>query len=117
MMLFLMSRQYIKDHLGPKILLSKEEKAPTFLTIQNYLEMEELLWQKDYHNYIHEGSRVDLSTLLKMHCYTSARLQEICQAKYKVRYTPEVEKENNSSANQPTGPRLHSCMERWRARN
>ncbi|OBT38904.1 hypothetical protein VE00_10781 [Pseudogymnoascus sp. WSF 3629] len=74
---------YIKDHLGPNILLSKEEKAPTFLTIQNYLEMEELLWQKDYHNYIHEGSRVDLSTLLKMHCYTSARLQEICQAKYK----------------------------------
>ncbi|OBT56677.1 hypothetical protein VE04_03810 [Pseudogymnoascus sp. 24MN13] len=74
---------YIKDELSDKIPLSTEEKAPTFLTIQNYLEMEELLWQKDYHNYNHEGSRVDLSTLLKMHCYTSARLQEICQAKYK----------------------------------
>ncbi|KFZ14161.1 hypothetical protein V501_03379, partial [Pseudogymnoascus sp. VKM F-4519 (FW-2642)] len=74
---------YIKHYLRHKIPLSNEEKAPTFLTIQNYLEMEELLWQGDYHNYTHEGSRVDLSTLLKMHCYTSARLQEICQAKYK----------------------------------
>ncbi|OBT53809.1 hypothetical protein VE04_04807 [Pseudogymnoascus sp. 24MN13] len=74
---------YIKHYLRHKIPLLNEEKAPTFLTIQNYLEMEELLWQGDYHNYIHEGSRVDLSTLLKMHCYTSARLQEICQAKYK----------------------------------
>lgn len=91
-MLFLTNKQYIKGELSDKIPLSTEEKAPTFLTIQNYLEMEELLWQGDYHNYIHEGSRVDLSTLLKMHCYTSARLQEICQAKYKVRYTPKVEK-------------------------
>ena len=76
-----MSRQYIQDFLRHEIPLSIEEKAPTFLTIQNYLEMEELLWQKDYHNYDHEGSRVDLSALLKMHCYSSARLQEICQAK------------------------------------
>ncbi|KFZ25442.1 hypothetical protein V502_00079 [Pseudogymnoascus sp. VKM F-4520 (FW-2644)] len=110
-------RPYIQDYLRHEIPLSEAEKAPTFLTIQNYLEMEELLWQKDYHNYDHEGSRVDLSALLKMHCYSSARLQEICQAKYKVRYTPEVEKDNNPSANQPTGPRLHGVMERWRARN
>ncbi|KFZ23167.1 hypothetical protein V502_02354 [Pseudogymnoascus sp. VKM F-4520 (FW-2644)] len=74
---------YIEDFLRHEIPLSIEEKAPTFLTIQNYLEMEELLWQRDYHDYIHEGSCVDSSTLLKMHCYTSARLQEICQAKYK----------------------------------
>jgi len=47
--------------------------------------MEELLWQRDYHNYVHEGSRVDLSGLLEMYCYTSARLQEICKAKFKVR--------------------------------
>jgi hypothetical protein len=48
--------------------------------------MEELFWQHDHHNYVHEGYRVDLSALLKMHCYTSVRLQEICKAKYKVRY-------------------------------
>jgi hypothetical protein len=48
--------------------------------------MEEQFWQRDYHNYVHEGCRVYLSALLKMHCYTSARLQEICKAKYKVRY-------------------------------
>ena len=66
--------------------LSIEEKAPTFLTIENYVDMEELLWQRDHHNYVHEGCRVDLSALLKMHCYTSARLQEICKATYKVRY-------------------------------
>ena len=63
-----------------------EEKAPTFLIIENYVDMEELLWQHDYHNYVHEGCRVDLSALLKIHCYTSIRLQEIYKAKYKVRY-------------------------------
>ncbi|KFY05581.1 hypothetical protein V491_09092 [Pseudogymnoascus sp. VKM F-3775] len=52
---------YIKHYLRHKIPLSKEEKAPTFLTIQNYLEMEEQLWQGDYHNYIHEGSCIDLN--------------------------------------------------------
>ena len=79
-------RKYIKDVLRYKIPLSIEEKAPTFLTIENYVDMEELLWQHDHHNYVHEGCCVDLSALLKMHCYTSARLQEICKAKYKVRY-------------------------------
>ncbi|KAG9244993.1 hypothetical protein BJ878DRAFT_40562 [Calycina marina] len=74
---------YIKDVLRHKIPLSIEEKAPTFLTIENYVDMEELLWQHDHHNFVHEGCRVDLSALLKMHCYTSARLQEICKAKYK----------------------------------
>ena len=68
------------------ISLSIEEKAPTFLTIENYVDIEELLWQHNHHNYIHEGCRVDLSALLKMHCYTSARLQEICKATFKVRY-------------------------------
>ena len=50
------------------------------------LDKEELLWRHDHYNYVNEGCRVDLSALLKMHCYTSARLQEICKAKYKVRY-------------------------------
>jgi hypothetical protein len=81
--------KYIKYELRYNISLSIEEKAPTFLTIENYVDMEELLWLNDYHNYVHEGSRVDCSALLKMHCYTSARLQEICKAKYKVRYQAE----------------------------
>ena len=34
------------------ILLSIEEKAPTFLIIENYVDMEELLWQYDHHNYV-----------------------------------------------------------------
>jgi hypothetical protein len=56
--------------LRHKIPLSIEEKAPTFLTIENYVDMEELFWQYDHHNYVHEECRVDLSALLKMHCYT-----------------------------------------------
>jgi hypothetical protein len=66
--------------------LSIEEKAPTFLIIENYVDMEELLWQHDHHNYVHEGCCMDLNALLKMHYYTSARLQEICKVMYKVRY-------------------------------
>jgi hypothetical protein len=85
-MCLLTRRKYIKDVLRYTIPLSIEEKAPTFLTIENYVNMEELFWQHDYYNYVHEGCRVDLSALLKIHCYTSARLQEIYKAKYKVRY-------------------------------
>jgi hypothetical protein len=77
--------KYIKDVLRYQIPLSIEEKAPTFLTIENYVDMEELLWLNDYHNYVHEGSRVDCSALLKMHCYTFVSLQETCEARYKVR--------------------------------
>ena len=69
-----------------KIPLLIKEKAATFLTIENYVDMKELFWLHDHHNYVHEGGRVDLSALLKIHCFTSARLQEICKAEYKVRY-------------------------------
>jgi hypothetical protein len=65
--------------------LSVEGKGPTFLTMENYVNMEVLLWLNDYHNYVHEGSRVDCSALLKMHCYTFVSLQETCEARYKVR--------------------------------
>jgi hypothetical protein len=54
--------------------------------IESYVDMEELFSQHDHHNYVHERYHVDLSVLLKMHCYTSASLQETCKAKYKVRY-------------------------------
>jgi hypothetical protein len=81
-----MREKYIINVLRHKIPLLIEEKAPTFLIIENYVDMEELLWQRDHYNYVHEGCRVDLSTLLKMHCYTSARLQEIFKARYKVKY-------------------------------
>ncbi|KAN0101619.1 Protein of unknown function (DUF3435) domain containing protein [Hyaloscypha variabilis] len=74
---------YIQNELRVMIPLSIEEKAPTFLTIENYVDMEEQLWLRDYHNYVHEGCRVFLSALLKMNCSTAARLQEICKAKYK----------------------------------
>ncbi|KIW36482.1 uncharacterized protein PV06_11297 [Exophiala oligosperma] len=75
---------YIKHVLRHKIPLSIEEKEPTYLTIENYVAMEEFLWLNDHHDYAHEASRVDCSAPLKMHCYTSARLQEIFKAKYKV---------------------------------
>jgi hypothetical protein len=39
------------------ILLSIEEKSPMFLTIENYIDIEELLWQYNYYNYVHEGYR------------------------------------------------------------
>jgi hypothetical protein len=57
--------------------LSIEVKALMFWTIENYVDMEELLWQHDHHYYVCEGYRVDLSAVLKMHCYTSTRLPAI----------------------------------------
>ena len=84
MVSFADERKHIKHVLRYKIPLSVEEKEPTFLTMENYCIMEEFLWLHDHHNYVHEASRVDSSTLLKMHNSTCARLQEICKAKYKV---------------------------------
>jgi hypothetical protein len=46
--------------------------------------MQEHFWFHDHHEYEHDGSRADLSNLLNNHCYTSSRLQEVCQAQYKV---------------------------------
>jgi hypothetical protein len=65
--------------------LSVEGKGPTFLTMENHVNMKVLLRLNDYHNYVHEGSRVDCSALLKMRCYTFVSLQETCEARYKVR--------------------------------
>ncbi|GAB1318208.1 hypothetical protein MFIFM68171_08418 [Madurella fahalii] len=72
---------YIQNVRRYKIPLSIMEKEPTFLTIENYVYMQQKHWKNDYHNYVHEGVRVFPSCLLNMHCYTSARLQEICMSK------------------------------------
>jgi hypothetical protein len=67
-------RKYIKYVLRYKIPLSIEEKEPTYLTIENYVAIEEFLWLNDHYDYAHKASRVDCSALLKMHYYTSTRL-------------------------------------------
>ncbi|KAL7939932.1 hypothetical protein V8C42DRAFT_339102 [Trichoderma barbatum] len=46
--------------------------------------MQAFLWEEDFHDYIHEGSRIDYTNLLNLHCFTSARLSELCQAFYEV---------------------------------
>lgn len=76
--------QYIQNVLRHSVPLSTEEKAPTFLTIHNFVHMQEYLWQKDYYNYVHEGVRVQDSCLLNTHVGTSARLREICGARFRV---------------------------------
>jgi hypothetical protein len=78
--------KYIEEELKETVPLSTAVRETTFLTIENYVDMKELLWQRDYHNYIHEGCRVDLSGLLNMHTQSSARLREICHSKYKASY-------------------------------
>jgi hypothetical protein len=81
--------KYIEGELAKKIGLLKGkrgQKKKAFMTIENYVHMQNRLWTNDFHNYVHEGSRVDNSNLLNTHCFTSARCQEICQARYRVRY-------------------------------
>lgn len=77
-------RKYINGDLADKIGLSKEIKKQTFITISTFVHLYGYEWREDGHNYKHEGSRVDTSTLLVTHSFTSARLQEVCGAKYKV---------------------------------
>ncbi|KAK3936527.1 hypothetical protein QBC46DRAFT_366858 [Diplogelasinospora grovesii] len=64
---------YIIYHLAEKLSLFTKIKKQTFITLISYAYI---------HDYRHEGSRVDASNLLNTHCYTSARLQEVCGAKY-----------------------------------
>ncbi|KAK8071921.1 hypothetical protein PG996_005269 [Apiospora saccharicola] len=74
---------YVDGELADKLGLSREKRRPTFLTIANYVHLQEQLWTRDHHDYVHEGSRVDSANLLNTHCFTSARLREVCQAVYK----------------------------------
>ncbi|CAM1508797.1 Fc.00g056450.m01.CDS01 [Cosmosporella sp. VM-42] len=76
---------YIDGELAKKICLLKGKKGQrkkAFITIENYVHMQNRLWIDDFHDYIHEGSRVDTANLLNTHCFTSARCQEVCQARY-----------------------------------
>src|SRR6266699_5031597 len=77
--------KYIEGELAEKLGLKDIHRVPTFLTRENYVSLKELLWFNDSHDYVHEGYRVDNSTLLDTHASTSARLKEVCQAKYLVR--------------------------------
>ncbi|KAM5357705.1 hypothetical protein ACJZ2D_015990 [Fusarium nematophilum] len=74
---------YIEGELADKIGLKNINRAQGFLTTENFVKLQEKLWFSDHHDYVHEGYRVDNATLLNTHCYTSARLSELCQAKYK----------------------------------
>ncbi|KAK3940946.1 hypothetical protein QBC46DRAFT_458631 [Diplogelasinospora grovesii] len=74
---------YIEGELADTLGLSRLRKEKGFFTRPLYIRMYELMWTRDSHEYVHEGSRVDASTLLNTHCYTAARLREVCGAKYK----------------------------------
>ncbi|RYP14043.1 hypothetical protein DL767_010440 [Monosporascus sp. MG133] len=67
---------YIDGKLAEKIGLSREKKTPTFFTVESYVNLQLYHWVSDHHDYKHEGSRVDASNLLNIHCFTSARLRE-----------------------------------------
>lgn len=82
-----MNRKLIQGELKDKVGTEDIKRDMTFLTIKNYVHMQEQLWFCDHHDYVHDGYRVDNSNLLNNHYFTSARLQEVCQAKYRVRAT------------------------------
>ncbi|KAF4943641.1 hypothetical protein FSARC_14865 [Fusarium sarcochroum] len=75
---------YIEGELADKLGLKNVNREQGFLTHDNFVKLHEKLWFNDHHDYVHEGYRVDNATLLNCHCYTSARLSELCEAKYGV---------------------------------
>ena len=83
-------QKFIDGELAVKIGLVKSKRRghkkeqKSYLTHENYVHMHERLWYNDFHDYIHEGYRVDNGNLLNVHSFTSARLAEICQAIYRV---------------------------------
>ncbi|PTB40350.1 hypothetical protein M441DRAFT_70173 [Trichoderma asperellum CBS 433.97] len=76
---------WIEGELAKELKLRKGKdghKDRKFFTIENYVQMQSFHWSEDFHDYIHEGMRADYTNLLNTHCYTSARLREVCQAVY-----------------------------------
>ncbi|KAH6982384.1 hypothetical protein EDB80DRAFT_592848, partial [Ilyonectria destructans] len=83
---------YIKGPLTEVIPIKtgkSAHKPPTYLTIANFVNMQEFHWVDDFHDYVHDAIRVDNTNLLNPHCFTSARQQEVCQAVYQVRFQLE----------------------------
>jgi len=50
------------------------------MTLENYMYLERQLWENDWHDYTHEAYRVFLSSKIKKHVFTSARLGEISES-------------------------------------
>ena len=75
----------IQGPLAQILGLKDIHRDQAFLTIENYVILQEQLWFKDHYDYAHEGCRIDNANLLNTHCFSSASLQELCQAKFKVR--------------------------------
>ncbi|KAK0655369.1 hypothetical protein B0T16DRAFT_396784 [Cercophora newfieldiana] len=71
----------IEGELAEKLGLKDPHRDQEFLTIENHVKLHEHLWFNDHHDYVHKGCRVDNANLLNTHCFTSARLKELCQAK------------------------------------
>jgi hypothetical protein len=84
------ARKFIDGELADSIGLIKSQRRghkkedKSYLTHENYVHMHERLWYNDFHEYVHEGCRVDNGNLLNVHSFTSARLAEVCQAIYEV---------------------------------
>ncbi|KAK0750179.1 hypothetical protein B0T18DRAFT_322066, partial [Schizothecium vesticola] len=74
---------FIQGPLAQELGLKNIRQDQAFLTIENYVILQEQLWFRDHYDYVHEGCRIDNTNLLNTHCFSSARLQELCQAKFK----------------------------------
>ncbi|KAK3395185.1 hypothetical protein B0H63DRAFT_386959, partial [Podospora didyma] len=73
----------INGPLAQELGLKNLRQDQVFLTIEDYVILQEQLWFRDHYDCVHEGYRIDNANLLNMHCFSSARLQELCQARFK----------------------------------
>lgn len=71
--------KYIKGPLQKKLGLCTATREKTFLTVENYIHLEEQLWRDDGYEYVHDAYRVMISAKLKCHVFTPARLGEISE--------------------------------------
>lgn len=78
-LLTLTSQKISKQGSKKKLGLSEMTRPKTFLTLEIYIYLERQLWENDSHDYVHEAYRVFISTKLKCHLYTPARLGEVSE--------------------------------------
>ena len=72
--------QYIQGDLRDKLQLSLVKREQGFMTIQIYIVLLKQMWENDWHDYHHDGYRVQWTAALQLFVYTSSRIGEILES-------------------------------------
>ena len=72
--------QYIRGDLRVKLQLSLVKREQGFMTFQIYIVLLKQMWENDWHDFHHDGYRVQWTAALQLFVCTSSRIGEILES-------------------------------------